>query len=92
MFGTLVFTFLLLIASSVQNTLEESSQLEKWFDNVKSPFNSCVNTNNYDVSEQNPLISVVSCEEKDAIFKYDYKVRFCHLRYLHISYVIEVYF
>ena len=89
MFQTLVFTILL--GYSVQNTLEESSQLEKWFNNVKSPFNSCVNTNNYDVSEQNPLISVVSCEEKDAIFKYDFKVRFCPLRYLHISYVIEVY-
>jgi len=79
MFETLVFTSLIIIASSVQNTLQETSQLEKWFNNVKSPFNSCVNTNNYDVSEQSPLISVVSCEERDAIFKYDYKVRFCQL-------------
>ena len=78
MFHTLVFTILNIIAYSVQDTLEKPSQLEQWFDNVKSPFNSCVNTNNYDVSEQSPLISVISCEEKDAIFKYDYKVRFCH--------------
>ena len=90
MFHTLVFTILNIIAYSVQDTLEKPSQLEQWFDNVKSPFNSCVNTNNYDVSEQSPLISVISCEEKDAIFKYDYKVRFCPLKiYLQ---VIEVYF
>ena len=76
MLENLLFTFLFIIAFRVQDSLQETSQLEKWFDHVKSPFNSCVNTVINDVNEKSPLLSVVSCEEEDAIFRYDYKV-FC---------------
>ena len=52
-----------------------SQKLRDWYQNVKSVSYKCKPETNFDLKDSVPLLQVVDCEEKGAIYNYEIKVQ-----------------